>query len=385
MHWVSAHSTHEDFELAWAQVRGEINQTLDGDVSFLMVFVSAHPRSVWPNVARYVAASYPHAQFFGGTTRGTISSAHAFEEEPSIVVMAASFSAESNVEVVYLPAENGETRHHVAAVDWTDVQGAMIIADPFSGDAEEIVRMLDEVAPQTPTIGGLLCGGSSSGDHALWDRSGMHEEGALLVLLRGKLRLAPVVAAGAMPIGEPYIVMKQRGNLVDMLDSGEPVAVITSIVQREQRERAIQWEELVIGLDANDDDLSMSPPEYLMRGIIGVDPERGSIAVDASLRPYQTVRFHVRDAPAARQALREHLSETREAKSTQTLHAAIVFNSEARDSSFFGSAHADARAIARLCAPAACAGIFCSEEIGPSTDKTVLHQFSTTIGLVYEA
>lgn len=385
MNWVSAHSTHEDFERAWAQVCGEINEKIDGDVGFLMVFVSAHERSVWPQVAQYASASYPHAQLCGGTTCGTIASHHAFEEQASIVAMAGSFSADSRVDVVHLPAENDEIRHSVLAVDWTDVHGAMIIADPFSSDAEKITRLLDDAAPGVPKIGGVLCGGSALGDHVLWDRAGAHEEGALLILLRGKLRLATVVAKGAMPIGEPHIIMKQRGNLIDMLDTGEPVAVITSTVQREQRERSVQWEELVIGLDVNDDNLSIAPPEYLMRGIIGVDPERGSIAVDASLRTYQTIRFHVRDAPAARQELREHVSTIRAQRAGETLHAVIVFNSEARDGNFFGSSRTDAREIAELCGTAACVGIFCSEEIGPAKQKAVLHQFSTTVGLLYEA
>lgn len=385
MNWVSAHSSHDDFDVAWGEVRASLQAELGGDAHFLMVFVSGHASTVWSSVPSYARASFPHARLCGVSTRGTISSTHLFENTPSLVVMAARFDGASRVDVVHVSTEDEPLRAGVQSIDWQGVHGAIVLVDPFSVDAQRFLEHIRAAHPAVPVMGGVLAGGDAAEDHALWSRTGLHREGALVVLLRGDLRLARVVAQGVVPLGDPLIVMKQRGNLIDTLDEGSPVAVIRSLVRAAGHSNEVRWEELVMGLDEGKDDLSMAPPSYVMRGIIGVDPQRGSLAVDASVRPYQTVRFYLRDPQAARTELRVLLAAMRERCADHALHAALVFRSAARDERDDDAPDASLVDIVSACAPAPSIGVLTSEElVAWGEDAPACHQFSTAVAVVYE-
>lgn len=384
MNWVSAHSTHENYELAWNEVRAQIQHEIAGDVHFLLLLVSAHSPRTWESIAQYATSSFPRARLAGGATRGTIASLEAFEKGASIVALAAQFDGESRLDVHHLPPEKSAMRRQLQTIDWSGVHGAMVISDPYTVEGAELVDAIENACPQLPWVGGALCGGETLGERALWSNAGLFKEGALILLLRGKLRLEPLVAQGVVPVGPPYIVMKKRGNLIDNFDAGSPVGVVRSIFKPSGTAPAVRWEQLVLGVDVQEDDLSMQPPNYVMRSIVGADPARGALAIDAQIRLYQTVRFHMRDAQVARKELRILLAATRERRPTKKLQAAIVFNNEARDSSFYQRGGVDAHEIAIACAPAPVIGMFSKEEFGPVNHVAALQQFSSTIAWIYQ-
>lgn len=385
MNWVSAHSTQENYELAWNEVRAQIQQEIVGDVNFLLIFVSSHGSQSWESLARYASSAFPQARIAGGSTRGTISSVQAFEKGASIVAMAAHFEGESRMDVHHLSPDTAELRRTLRTIDWAGVHGALLISDPYTADGEGLLNAMEEARPNLPWVGGSLCGGETQGERALWSNAGLHREGALMILLRGKLRLVPMLAQGVVPVGDPYIVMKRRGNLIDEFDAGVPVDVVRSTFQSPPAAHAVRWEQLVLGVDIHDDDLSMQPPDYVMRSIVGADPKSGALAVDARMRAYQTVRFHMRDPQIARQELRIMLAATRRRHPAGDLKAAIIFNNEARDSSFYQTSNVDAHEIATACAPAPSIGMFSKEEFGAANQQVALHQFGVAVGWIYEA
>lgn len=385
MNWISAHSTHEDFDGAWSEVRAGLQEQLLGDAHFLMVFASGYDAKTWSSIPRYARASFPHARLWGGTTPGSIASTHALVGGPSLVAIAAHLKGHSRVDVVHVSIEEEPLRAAVQAIDWQGVHGVLVLTDPFSVDAPRLLEHVRSAQPQMPVMGAVLSGSDAGTGHAMWSRRGVFREGALLVLLRGGLRLDGVIGQGVVPLGDPFIVMKRRGNLIDSLDSGAPVEVIRSLVRAQGQRDNVRWEELMVGIDEGSDALSMAPPSYVMRGIIGLDPERGSVAVDATVQPYQTVRFHVRDAAAARRELHVLLAAARERNAHQTLGAALVFHSDAGDREASEQPHALFSEIATQCAPAVSAGMFSSEElVALPGERSACHQFSTAIACVYE-
>lgn len=60
---------------------------------------------------------------------------------------------------------------------------------------------------------------------------------------------------------------------------------------------------LLIGVASTELKDELEPEDFLMRNIVHMDHEKGYLAIGDTLRPGQTVQFHLRDAAAASEDL----------------------------------------------------------------------------------
>lgn len=383
MRWTSALSLEEDFDAAWAEVRAALQDGLDADAGLIVLFISSTFSKHWPQAARYVHAAFPSAKLFGGSSQGLVGQRREIEEGPSIVALAAPLQYGAGVQTLYLPENPRASEQLLKTVDWSDVHGIVTLVDPFSAEAEVVVGQLDAIAPTIPKVGGLLSGGTQAGDHAVWTEEGVYDEGSVLLLLKGTLRLEPVVAQGVRPLGRPMIVMKRRGYLIDAFDAGKPATVLHDLIESmEPAQRTHAAQSLVIGLDVDETAVDHEPQDYLIRDVIGLDARTGALAVAAQLKDFQTVRFHVRDKVAAQADLRHQLQRVEQSSQGTTRVAALAFCCIGRGVGMFGKANVDAAAIADYAECDNVVGIFCNGEIGPVGRTTFLHSFTATVAFV---
>src|SRR4029077_198082 len=87
--------------------------------------------------------------------------------------------------------------------------------------------------------------------------------------------------------------------------------------------------------------------DFLVRGVLGADPDSGSIAVGAAVRSGQVVRLHARDALSADEDLRRALRLQVEAMSGGTPAGALLFSCNGRGRAMFGASEHDAEAVER--------------------------------------
>jgi small ligand-binding sensory domain FIST len=119
---------------------------------------------------------------------------------------------------------------------------------------------------------------------------------------------------------------------------------------------------------------------FLVRPIIGVDPEPGTIALGERVRVGQTVRMHVRDGASADEDLREALRSQAVALGPGGAAGALMFTCNGRGSHMFDVPDHDATAIEdSLGVPAG--GFFCAGEIGPVGGRNYLHGFTATMAV----
>jgi small ligand-binding sensory domain FIST len=121
--------------------------------------------------------------------------------------------------------------------------------------------------------------------------------------------------------------------------------------------------------------------DFLVRGLVGADPDDGRIAVGTGVRPGQVVRLHARDARSADRDLREALELRREALGGQRPPGALVFTCNGRGRGMFGTADHDAEAIGDELGDVPAAGFFAAGEIGPVGGEAFLHSFTATVAL----
>jgi small ligand-binding sensory domain FIST len=86
------------------------------------------------------------------------------------------------------------------------------------------------------------------------------------------------------------------------------------------------------------------------------------------------VQFHVRDATAADEDLRELLADA-------DAEAALLFTCNGRGRHLFGVPDHDAGLVEKLLGPIPLAGAFCAGEIGPVGGRNFLHGFTASLAL----
>jgi small ligand-binding sensory domain FIST len=258
----------------------------------------------------------------------------------------------------------------------------MLLVDPFSVDIERILDAFDETFVDIPIFGGLVSGAQQAGGHSLSVNAEVRHSGALMVAFSGALSVDVIVAQGCRPIGEPYIITGKRGNLVDELDRGTPMEVLRDIVsQMPPEEQELAMSSLFAGLDMRKEScVECSPDDFLIRNILGIDPESGSMAIGAIPEMYQVMQFHVRDGESADLELKRLLNAWKD-EGHPSPNGVIQFSCLGRGEHLFGAPNHDVSAARSALATDQIAGFFCNGEIGPVGSKTYLHGYTTTFAI----
>jgi small ligand-binding sensory domain FIST len=122
--------------------------------------------------------------------------------------------------------------------------------------------------------------------------------------------------------------------------------------------------------------------DFLIRGVMGADSERGAIAITEAVEVGRTVRFQVRDASAADDDLRESFSRFR--AQNGPAGGALLFSCNGRGKTMFPSADHDVLAVRAGLDTTGVAGFFAAGEIGPVAGRNHVHGFTASI-LVFGA
>jgi small ligand-binding sensory domain FIST len=331
--------------------------------------------------AETARAELQPAHLLGCAAQAIVARDRELEDGPALAVWGAS-----------LPGAEIETFHAEA----TDVDGGVavsgfpsleqpalvvLLVDPFTFPAAPLLERLNEDAPGTPLVGGIAVAGPSPGSAALIHEDEVHEAGAVGAVLSG-VPVRTVVSQGCAPIGSDAVITRAEGNVVFEL-AGKPALVrLQEEIEALPADRRLQAAQGVLaGLVIDENLPEYGRGDFLMRGILGGDERTGALAVGEPVRVGQTLRFHVRDAEAADEDLRETL-----AREVGSAHAAgaLLFTCNGRGSNMFSEPDHDARVVREALGGDAVAGFFCGGEIGPIGGRSFLHGFTATLAVFLE-
>src|SRR5206468_1606052 len=203
------------------------------------------------------------------------------------------------------------------------------------------------------------------------------------VLLSGRLRLRPVVSQGCRPFGKPMVVTRAEKNVVFEL-GGKPalVRLKEQLATLSRAECDLAKQGLHLGHAIDPSRRASARGDFLIRSVVGVDPEKGAIAVTDLVRPGQTVQFHLRDAATASEDLEALLRDAREAGARPG--GALLFSCNGRGSYLFSRPDHDAGAVQKALGPMPLAGFFAAGELGPVGGRNFVHGFTASLALFEE-
>ena len=174
----------------------------------------------------------------------------------------------------------------------------LLLADPYSFETETYVRGLDRVYPRAPKIGGLASGARQVGGTALYLGNQVYHSGCVTLALTGNIEIDAVVAQGCRPIGDPMFVTTAHENLIRELDGRPPREVLAQLFERlPAADRELFSQSLFLGLAMRTDASEYLPGDFLIRNILGMDPQSGALWVNAQRAGEQR-----RAVPPARRA-----------------------------------------------------------------------------------
>lgn len=330
----------------------------------------------------------PARHVIGTTAESILAGGLEYENRPAIAVWLGRFPGAS---VIPLALEYRQTPDgglfagwpESLSGDWPAGAAVVLLADPFSFPVDAFVQRMEEEHPGVPIVGGMASGGHEPGSNTLVAGPRTYDVGAVGVVLGDGIRMRPVVSQGCRPIGRPLVITKARDNLIIEL-GGRPALerLRTLYGELDESDRDLVRSSLHIGRAASEYRDTFRRGDFLVRNVVGADPDSGVIAVGDLVRTGQTVQFHVRDASSADEDLRELLTSRGDGPRPA---GALVFTCNGRGSRLFAEPSHDARCLQECLGPIPAAGFFAQGEIGPIGDRTFLHGFTASIALFESA
>lgn len=302
-------------------------------------------------------------------------------EEGGVVVWAASLD-DGEAESFHLePMSTGDEGILIAGLPDLDGADAVImLADPYSFPIEPLLAQLGEDFPGLPVIGGLASARRDPDGCVLMHDDAVAHSGAVGAVLRG-VDVRACVSQGARPIGPEMTITAAEGNVVHELASRPAlVRLREAIGELDPQERLLAGNGLLLGLVIDGNRPEYERGDFLVRGLVDVDDETGSVTVGDYVRVGQTARLQVRDGASADEDLRAVLGQQ-----LRELHGppagALVFTCNGRGVGMFGEPDHDTTALEEAFGSVPAAGFFCAGEIGPVGQRNFLHGFTATMAV----
>jgi small ligand-binding sensory domain FIST len=171
-------------------------------------------------------------------------------------------------------------------------------------------------------------------------------------------------------------------NLIHHIGNRPAYAVLAETFQKlpPEEQRKAQGN-LFIGLVVNEYLEDFHRGDFLVRNLIGGDPQSGVLAVGTLPRAGQTMQFQRRDAGAATEDMNELLARAKKQIGGAMIYGGCLCCCNGRGKHLFGCANHDAGLVQERLGPLGLSGFFCNGEIGPVGEKNFLHGYTASLAL----
>jgi len=386
MQWASALSLEPELDAAVAQCVAQLKEDLEGGApDLLAVFVSPDHLPQADALGARLMMALSADCLIGCSGGGVIGDGREAEQRSALSVTAAALP-DVRLDALHLTQRDlpGETDIEPFAELFRADEDSCFLAlpDPFTIDVEKLLRAMDRAYPGRPKVGGLASGGLLPDSHALFVNDAVHRGGAAILAMSGDIHMDAIVAQGCRPIGQPMFITKCEENALLEINGMSPNAILRQIYERlDTRDRALFGRALFLGIEMTMKEDAYGPGDFLIRNIIGADPDNGSLRIGARLQETAVAQFHLRDAATSREDLARQLDRYLETAVRPPPAGALMFSCLGRGAGLYGVPNHDANLFMDKLGPAPLGGFFCNGEIGPVQSQTFLHSYTSSFGL----
>ncbi|WP_219471898.1 FIST signal transduction protein [Nonomuraea rhizosphaerae] len=369
----------DDLMEAAERAVGQALSRLSGQADLVCFFICGDDPDDVARAGERAMRMAPEAHVIGCSATGVIGDGQGVELTSAVSAWAATLDG-AELTTFALETLTAEDRFVVVGLPerTTEDHVAILLADPYTFPTDAFVEKSVEVLGDLPLIGGLANGMQGRGSVRLFADGEIYSEGAIGVLLSGAVRVSTVVSQGCRPIGPSMVVTRAEENLLLELAGQPALGRLEDIVSDlDEDDRELVASGLQIGVAMDEYAERHERGDFLIRGVIGIDPEREAVAIGDIVEVGRTVRFQVRDAATADEDLYDVLDAHRE--ELGRIDGALLFSCNGRGSAMFGTADHDPVALRDTLGPIGVAGFFSAGEVGPVGGQNHVHGFTASV------
>ncbi|MEZ5142776.1 MAG: FIST N-terminal domain-containing protein [Acidimicrobiales bacterium] len=329
MPFASALSEHPDAAAATGEVAGALLEALGPSPDLVLVHATGAHRDAFADVVDALGRVLTPHRLLGATAVAVVGGAREVEEQPALSLWGARLSTAGPADLRPLRLDAIRTGDGLALLGFDPEAlrsaGAVVLLCDPGFPTDEVLAALRREAPALPVVGGVASAGFGPGANRLALDGRVFDDGAVgVVVPPGLVDVELVVSQGCRPIGEPRTVTRAEANVVLEIAGTRALDHVAAVLETASpRDRGLAERGLHLGRVVDEHRIELGRGDFLVRNLVGADPDRGSIVVNDLVEVGATVQLQVRDAEAADEDLRELLAG-READ------AALVFTCNGR-------------------------------------------------------
>lgn len=387
MHCCTAISNLEDSAAAADEVaRSLAAQRPPAGVDLLVFFVSIHHVERIAAISKALRDAAEARVSIGSSAESLIGGTREFEGVPALVAFAVGMPG---IELEPFHAEfeaEGDTGRIVGfpfdSLAAGEPGAALVMGDPFTFPMDALLRMVSERAPGFPLIGGMASGAGYPGMTRMVLDDAVVDDGTVGVVIRGKGHVRTLVSQGCRPVGRHLVITKGKENVIEELGGRPAVVRLQEVIDElSERDRGLLRHALHIGRAIDEYKSAYTRGDFLVRMVMGIDKDKGAIAINDFIRRGQTVQFHVRDPDGAAEDLSLAMQEHGGFFQKHAPRGALLFSCNGRGRHMFGRPDHDVSAVLAARPGLPVAGFFAAGEVGPVGGQNFLHGFTASIAV----
>lgn len=388
MDWAAAAASGTDLDEILDTALTRVERELpDGRADLVFLFLAAEHVGGAEDALAAVRLALGDPHVLGCGAGGVIGGGREFERVPALSLLAGRIPGAAvhgfHLDAAALPDQDGPPRawHEAVGISPADDPSFVLIGDPFTLPVERLLLGLDFAYPDAVKVGGLASGARREGEQVLFHGDRVVRDGAIGVALMGDIAITPAVAQGCRALGRPMRITGCEGHLLENLDE-RPVleALQEMLAEAEPRDRTLAEQALFLGFEMDPFAPEGERP-WLIRNLLGIDPDTQGLWVGEVLRRGRRVRFHVRDRRTSTEDLESTLAVADPRPETAP-SGALLFSCLGRGRTLYGTPDHDSRAFGERFDGVPLGGFFCGGEIGPVGGDTHLHGYTSSFGLL---
>ena len=391
MQWASAISQQNSLRAALSECAAAVGAAMgDAAPDLAVVFAASEYAADYASLPELAGELLgPQALVLGCSGGGIIGGGAEVEQEPALSLTVASLPG-VGIKPIRLEGRSLPSLD-AAPDDWHDALGVdpaaepqfVLLVDPISFPAQNLLLGMDYAYPGAAKIGGLASAAQGARQNGLFLGRDYHDSGAVGVALSGNIIVETVVAQGCRPIGEPMRITRSDRNFLVELDDQPPIDVLRRIYQRAgQRDRDLMQHSLFLGVVMDEFIDDPQQGDFLIRNVMGMDQRSGVLAIGEMLKEGQLVQFHLRDAETSADDLTAVLERYAIDNRENPAHGALLFSCLGRGKYLYGKSNHDTEVFHdKVGAAVPLGGFFCNGEIGPVSGTTFLHGYTSSFGI----
>ncbi|MGH7801014.1 MAG: FIST signal transduction protein [Thermodesulfobacteriota bacterium] len=367
----------------------------NGDITkadFAVVFCTFPHRGSYKDMLKSVCQITGTTNVAGCSGIGVLTNYGEVEAKPGIAVLAVSSDEMQTTSFLVPHTTDGGIKagvkigEHLGPPVKGENELLTLLPDPFHIHPELLLRGIESRIGEVPIVG------ASASEHpAFHETYEFYGESVVSgavsgFMIQGSFTHRIGITQGCQPVGVPCIITKSEQNLIFELDGQPAFEVLKKQVPKRILENPRDLLRLLfVGFSPDPKETEIISGEYLVRNLIGINPDTGVIGVAENVREGQIMTFTVRNPIMAREDLKQMLERLASSRDSQKpFKFGFYFNCCARGSSLYGYEGIDTAYITHTLGEIPIIGFFGNSELAPLKGINRLFTYTGVLVLISE-